>query len=418
MNPRESEFEKKDKLGAGSFGTVWRVQRRSDGALFAMKEIDLRKPGMQHAMKEVETMTALPPHRNVVRLHEHWKSKDGKDMWLLLEYCSQGTLAQFLFSTARLPDAALWDLSGQLLQALLLFERHRIVHNDIKPENIFIMEGSIPKIGDLGLARFTSVGSVLSKMPGGTPLFQAPEVLSKDTSSLGADGKPFLFPEYAACEVSYQSDVYSVGAVIWSMVMRRNPDRPGGAFPLTPALVPDSSLRKLVNDMLQPDPAKRPRASHLVLRFTATGSSLVSEMSDEERVCCRLPRVAFRCFRLPRVILRDIICIFIGIFCSFISLSSGGFTGAILCSVFCLITGIFCVNLKVAQKSSNAILVAAVIYNAVIFTSTVFQHIIGGQIATAYIFGYVAIALFLIFFVMYIIKTCRMSSLSPSPSEH
>jgi serine/threonine protein kinase len=267
MNPRESEFEKEDKLGSGAFGTVWLVQQRSSGAQFALKEIDLRKPGMHQAMKEVETMTKLPPHRNVVRLYEHWMSKSGKDMWLLLEYCSQGTLAQSLMSSARLPDAALWNLSRQLLQALLLFERHRIVHNDIKPENIFIMEGFIPKIGDLGMARFTSVGSVLTRTPGGTPLFQAPEVLSKDTNIVGADGKPALFPEYAACEISYQADVYSLGAVIWSMVMCRNPDRPGGAFPLTPVLVPDSNLRELVNDMLQPDPAKRPRASHLMLRF-------------------------------------------------------------------------------------------------------------------------------------------------------
>ncbi len=49
------------------------------------------------------------------------------------------TMAQVFMSSARLPDAALWDLSGQLLQALLLFERHRIVHIDIKPENIFII---------------------------------------------------------------------------------------------------------------------------------------------------------------------------------------------------------------------------------------------------------------------------------------
>jgi serine/threonine protein kinase len=48
-------------------------------------------------------------------------------------------MAQVFMSSARLPDAALWDLSGQLLQALLLFERHRIVHIDIKPENIFII---------------------------------------------------------------------------------------------------------------------------------------------------------------------------------------------------------------------------------------------------------------------------------------
>ena len=280
MNPREAEFQKIDKLGSGSFGVVWLVQQRSDGAQFAMKEIDLRKPGLQQVMKEVETMMKLPPHPNIVKLHAHWMSVGGKDMWLLLEYapvlpalyicntlrryCSEGNLAQFLLSTVRLPDAALWDLAGQLLRALCVFEQYRIVHNDIKPDNIFIMAGSVPKIGDLGMARFTSVGSVLTRTPGGTPWFQAPEVLSKER---GADGRPICFPEYAACEISYQSDVYSLGAVMWSLIMRRNPDRPGGAFPLTPALVADSRLRELVNDMLQPDPAKRHRASHLILRF-------------------------------------------------------------------------------------------------------------------------------------------------------
>jgi serine/threonine protein kinase len=280
MNPREAEFQKKNKLGSGAFGVVWQVQRRSDGEHFALKEIDLRKPGLQQVMKEVETMMQLPPHPNIVRLYAHWMSDDRKDMWLLLQYapvlpalyicnilrryCSEGNLAQFLLSTVRLPDAALLDLAGQLLRALCVFEQHRIVHNDIKPDNIFVMAGSVPKIGDLGMARFTSAGSVLTRTPGGTPWFQAPEVLSKE---MGADGRPICFPEYVACEISYQSDVYSLGAVMWSLIMRRNPDRPGGAFPLTPALVSDSGLRELVNDMLQSDPAKRQRASHLILRF-------------------------------------------------------------------------------------------------------------------------------------------------------
>ena len=284
MNPRESEFQKKQKLGQGSFGVVWLVQRLSDGAQFALKEVSLRKQNLQQVMIEVDTMVKLPPHRNVLQLHDYWMSEDREDLWLLLEYCSRGTLLQFLVSSARLDDAALWDLSGQLLQALLVLEQHRIVHNDIKPENIFVMEGNIPKIGDLGMARFTSVGSVLTKKPGGTPLFQSPEVLSKD---IGADGRPLCFPEYAACEISYQSDIYSLGAVLWSMVMRRTPDRPGGAFPLTPALVPDSRLRELVNDMLQPNPAKRHRASHLVLRFTKTVTEAVP--SKVRTLCSRLP---------------------------------------------------------------------------------------------------------------------------------
>jgi len=261
MNPRDSEFKKEEKLGSGSFGTVWRVHRRKDGARFAMKEIDLRKLGSKQVMKEVETMMKLPPHRNIVQLHEHWMSADGKDMWLLLEYCSQGTLSQFLLASSRLSDAALLDLSDQLLRALSILEKSRIIHNDIKPDNIFIMEGNVPKIGDLGMARFTAVGSVLTTMPGGTLVFSSPEALSRYT---GTDGKPLFFPEYATRDISYQSDVYSLGVVMWCLIMRRVPDRPGCATLLSPALVANAKLRELLNKMLQPDPAMRPRASQLI----------------------------------------------------------------------------------------------------------------------------------------------------------
>jgi hypothetical protein len=50
----------------------------------------------------------------------------------------------------------------------------------VKPEKVFITEpeDSVPKIGDLGMARFTSAGSVLTKTPGETLLFQAPEMPS------------------------------------------------------------------------------------------------------------------------------------------------------------------------------------------------------------------------------------------------
>jgi hypothetical protein len=240
---------------------VWHVKRIKDAEHFAWKEIDLRKLVFESVMKEVDTMMKLLPHPNIVKLHEHWRSADGKDMWLLLEYCSAGTLTQFMLSSSRLEDAALLDLCGQLLCALYEFEKHRIVHNDIKLENIFILRGGVPKIGDLGMARFTSAGSVLTRTPGGTPWFQAPEVLSKER---GADSKPLHFPQFVSCEISYQSDVFSLGVVMWSLIMRRYPDHPGAVSMMTPTLVADGRLREVINRMLQPDLSKRPRASQLI----------------------------------------------------------------------------------------------------------------------------------------------------------
>lgn len=203
-NPRESEFRKLKELGRGVFGIVHQVQRRSDTAEFALKEIDLVKAKMDihSALKEVTAMNKLPAHKNIVRLYDHWASADGRVLWLLQDFCSRGNMFSVLPSSIRMPEAATMDLCRQLLAALRVFEQNSIVHNDIKPDNIFITDASEPKIGDFGMSRSTvhaPVGSVLASMPGCTPVYASPEILSK----LGVG-----FPEYKSSAISYQSDVY------------------------------------------------------------------------------------------------------------------------------------------------------------------------------------------------------------------
>jgi hypothetical protein len=113
-------------------------------------------------MMGADTMTQLPPHPNIVRLHAHWMSDDRKDMWLLLEhgpvlpalhicnvvrrYCSEGNLAQFLLYSDRLNDAALWDLTGQLLRAVRV---RAAPHRAQRPQAREHLH-HVPKIGDLG----------------------------------------------------------------------------------------------------------------------------------------------------------------------------------------------------------------------------------------------------------------------------
>lgn len=108
---------------------------------------------------------------------------------------------------------------------------------------------------------------LLSKTPGGTSFFQAPEVLSKEK---GPSGKPLCFPEYATREISYQSDVYSLGVVMWCLIMHHYLGHFGAANMLTPEVVPNSKLRNLVNEMLQPDPAKCAVASKLLTTASST----------------------------------------------------------------------------------------------------------------------------------------------------
>jgi serine/threonine protein kinase len=245
---------------------------------FALKRIDLgsAKMPVSDALKEVQAMRSLPSHRNIVQLHDHWENTDHKVLWLLMDLCTRGTLTSAIdpSKSARMSDDGLLDLCRQLLDALRVFEENHLVHNDIKPDNIFITADGTPKIGDLGLARATLhrvAGSVLTSVPGATLVYASPEVLSKMVSPTGG---PLAFPQYRASPVSYQSDVYSVGVSVWHCIMQRHPDRVGGATPLTSAHVANATLRGLVNEMLQLDPASRPRASALLLKYFKPGAPL------------------------------------------------------------------------------------------------------------------------------------------------
>ena len=260
MNPRENDFRKKKELGRGAFGVVHLVRRVSDGAEFALKQSNLRS--FKHADKllEVETWKKLPPHRNIVRLHEHWLSTDGQDMFLLMELCSKNNLAACI-AEGELSNEVVKDLCRVLLGALCVFEEHKIVHNDLKPDNVFLsVEGMVPKIGDMGLAKFTSGrDSILPGRPGGTLVFMSPELVRRNHDTAARD-----VPRRT---ISYQSDVYSLGVLLWSLKMGRYPDTPGQVLPVDATVFRDKQLRDCLNDMLQRDADIRPRASKLKLKY-------------------------------------------------------------------------------------------------------------------------------------------------------
>ncbi|XP_068029838.1 serine/threonine-protein kinase PLK3-like [Anomalospiza imberbis] len=124
-------------------------------------------------------------HRHIVRLHGHFA--DSGHLYLLLELCSRGSLADILRARGRLTEPEVRYYLRQLLSGLRYLHGHGLVHRDLKLSNFLVTERMRVKIGDLGLAQRAAPPGRRWGALCGTPSFLAPEVLDRRGHAVPAD---------------------------------------------------------------------------------------------------------------------------------------------------------------------------------------------------------------------------------------
>ena len=194
-----------NKLGEGGYGMVFKG-RLDDGRLVAVKFLHDSKGDGEEFVNEVISI-GRTSHINIVSLFGF--CLEGSKRALIYEYMPNGSLDKYIYSEN--PKAILgWDKLYTIAIGIargLEYLHHscntRIVHFDIKPQNILLDQNLHPKIADFGLAKLCHTKESKLSMTGarGTPGFIAPEVHSR---TFGV--------------VSAKSDVYSYGMMLLEMV--------------------------------------------------------------------------------------------------------------------------------------------------------------------------------------------------------
>ena len=196
----------KDKLGEGGSGNVYKG-KMPDGRLIAIKILERSNHDMnQNFVNEVVTIGRIH-HLNVIRLLGFcW---DGGKQALVYEYMPNGSLGDFLsqegaslsLGLARLLEIAIGVAHG--IEYLHFGCESRILHLDIKPQNVLLDQNLNPKISDFGLAKLYSRDRSAISMTNarGTIGYIAPEIFMRNI------GNP-----------SHKSDVYSYGMLLLDMV--------------------------------------------------------------------------------------------------------------------------------------------------------------------------------------------------------
>lgn len=246
------------KLGAGGMGSVFLVEA-SDQRRYALKtirsDIASEEEVTDRFLKEIRLSIVLD-HPNIVRTLRADQTAGGS-LYMVTEYCSRGTVAQWLQGHGPLPvDLALHWLIGAARALQYVWREHRLVHRDIKPDNLLVSSTNEVKIADFGVAkRFLRTDSKLTT-PGmivGTVQYMAPE------QAVGTE------------ELDVRCDLYALGATFFELLSGRPPlDGPNPmallslklmqAAPPLATLRPDlpTELAECINWLLALKPNARP----------------------------------------------------------------------------------------------------------------------------------------------------------------
>jgi hypothetical protein len=200
-------YEIRAELGRGTMGVVYRAHDRDLGRDVALKVI---RPAVEAAdaqayeqrfLNEARAAARLS-HSAIVVVHDVGRDPASGALFMALELLRGRTVQAILGERGPLPWPEALRLVERVAEGLHHAHEHGIVHRDVKPANVMVLDSGEPKVMDFGIAKLESSQLTVAGQLFGTPLYMSPEQ---------AQARP----------VDARSDLFSLGAVLYEMLTGR-----------------------------------------------------------------------------------------------------------------------------------------------------------------------------------------------------
>ncbi|XP_006891953.1 PREDICTED: serine/threonine-protein kinase 36 isoform X1 [Elephantulus edwardii] len=235
-----------EMIGEGSFGRVYKGRRKYSAQIVALKfipKLGRSEKELRNLQREIEIMRGLR-HPNIVHMLDSFETD--KEVVVVTDY-AEGELFQILEDDGKLPEDQVQAIAAQLVSALYYLHSHRILHRDMKPQNILLAKGGGIKLCDFGFARAMSTNTMVLTSIKGTPLYMSPELVEE---------RPY----------DHTADLWSVGCILYELAVGTPPFYTTSIFELVSLILKDPvrwpstmspCFKNFLQGLLTKDPQQR-----------------------------------------------------------------------------------------------------------------------------------------------------------------
>ena len=246
-------FEILEKLGDGAYSVVYKVRRKEDDKVYALKKVKLQnlsEKEKENSLNEVRILASVKS-TFVIAYKEAFIDENDQSLCIVMEYADKGDLyqkiCQFKKMGCLIEEVDVWRIFIQMTKGLKALHDLKILHRDLKSANIFLFSDGSAKIGDLNVSKVAYKG--LGYTQTGTPYYASPEVwrdepydIKSDIWSLAcvtfemlalhppfrAENMEALYNKVVKCQYGKISDRYSndISEIIKLLLKVKSKDRP------------------------------------------------------------------------------------------------------------------------------------------------------------------------------------------------
>lgn len=264
-------------IGEGSFGKAYLVECNADRSLCVIKTINIDSMSDQEkkeTLLEAKILEKLD-HPNIIKFKEVFIAKKPRfTLNIVTDYADGGDLQTKIKQQKGkwFPENTILDWFTQICLALKHIHDKKILHRDLKSQNIFLTESGMIKLGDFGIAKCLECTWQKAMTVVGTPYYLSPEIVNN---------KPY----------SFKSDIWSLGVLLYEMSSLKMPFDATSLPMLSLKIIKgqynplplsfSKDLRNLVSLMLIVDQNKRPSINEILSKFIYIYSQSCQSLNPE-----------------------------------------------------------------------------------------------------------------------------------------